>query len=158
MHRGYPHPNPNAYALVPMPGVGGYGFWKKDYPVIERGATDKASNGAVLFVARKAFGDDDLDEYPVFDDALHVAVMQYQSANGLSVDGVVGKNTYRAMGYEMPKAKGYKKPFFSQGWVLPTAIVLAAVGIGAGIVFWPRRDEYKARAKASYRALRGEQG
>jgi hypothetical protein len=131
-----------------MPGVGGYGFWKKDYPVIEQGATDKASNGAVLFVARKAFGDDDLDEYPLFDAALHAAVMQYQREKGLYVDGVVGKDTYRAMGYEMPSARAYKKPFFSQGWVLPAGIVLAAVAIGAGIVFWPRRGEYVERAKA----------
>jgi hypothetical protein len=148
MHRGVPHT-----ALVRSAGFG-WPWSKPNYPQVTLGATDKASNGAVSFVASKVLGEDD---YPTFDQTLFDAVMEYQREKGLYVDGVVGKDTYRAMGYEMPSARAYKKPFLSQGWVLPTGIVLAAVAIGAGIVFWPRREEYKSRAKKSYRALRGQE-
>ena len=146
MHQGVPH----IYPLVPTPGVvrlgmrpAGYGGFLSTpgYPEVALGATDKAGNGAVLFVARKVLGEN-VDAYPVFDAALDAAVRQYQRERGLAVDGVVGRDTYRAMGYEMQAAKTPKAPFFQRGWVLPTGIVLAAVALGAGIVFWPRRRSH----------------
>jgi peptidoglycan hydrolase-like protein with peptidoglycan-binding domain len=140
MHQGVPH----TYPLVPTPGVvrlgmrpAGYGAFlgKPNYPQITIGATDRASDGAVSFVASKVLGE---DTYPLFDQRLLDAVRQYQRERNLLVDGIVGRDTYRAMGYEMP-VSSTKTPFFQRGWVLPAGIVLAAVAVGAGIVFWPRR-------------------
>jgi hypothetical protein len=131
MHRGVPHT-----ALVRSAGFG-WPWSKPNYPQITLGATDKASNGAVSFVASKVLGEDD---YPVFDQRLLDAVEDFQREKGLYVDGIVGKATYRAMGYEMA-VPSTKTPFFQRGWVLPAGIVLAAVAVGAGIVFWPRRGQ-----------------
>lgn len=136
-------------ALVPAPG---YGFWTKTYPAIREGASDSASDGAVLWVARKLLGED-VESYPTFDAQLTAAVRAFQTQNGLAVDGVVGPNTYKALGFTgnvrtAGSVEGSRAPITQRVWFWPATILVSALGIAAGIVFWPRRNEYVARAKA----------
>lgn len=148
MHRGVPHILSTHYPLVPAPGYGFFG--SKGFPQIAKGASDDAANGAVLWVARKLLGDG-VSAYPVFDAELDRAVRGFQQAQGLAVDGVVGPDTYRALGYTgkvETASSGPSVPLTRRAWFLPTAILVGALAIGAAIVLWPRRGEYAARAKA----------
>ena len=145
MHHGVPH-----HPLVRHPGYGF--FWTKKYPMIREGASDSASDGAVLWVARKVLSED-LSSYPTFDAALTKAVREYQSRSGLEVDGIVGPDTYKSLGFtgevitgEVSRSSG--TPLTQRAWFLPTAVLVVALGLAAGIVFWPRRGEYVERAKA----------
>lgn len=145
MHRGVPH-----YPVLRQPGYGF--FWSKSFPMIREGASDDASNGAVLWVARKVVSED-LDAYPTFDAALTKAVRAFQSSNGLDVDGVVGPDTFKALGFEGKvvtgtEVKRSRGKLTQQAWFLPTAILVGALGLAAGIVFWPRRGEYAERARS----------
>jgi hypothetical protein len=144
MHRGVPH-----YPLVRHPGYGF--FWSKKFPTIREGASDDASNGAVLWVARKLVSED-LSSYPTFDAALTQAVRDFQKKQGLDVDGIVGKGTYSALGFDGEVVSGSElrkgTPLTQRPWFLPAAILTGALALAAGIVFWPRRGEYVERAKA----------
>lgn len=145
MHRGVPH-----QPVLRQPGYGF--FWSKTFPMIREGATDEAANGAVLWVARKVVSED-VSSYPTFDAALTKAVRSFQSSNGLDVDGVVGADTYKALGFEGKvitgtEVKRTRGALTQQAWFWPTTILVSALGIAAGIVFWPRRGEYVERAKS----------
>lgn len=145
MHRGVPH-----YPVLHQPGYGFFG--SKTFPTIQQGATDAASDGAVLYVARKLISED-VSSYPTFDAALTQAVRDYQSAQGLTADGIVGAGTFKALGFDGTVTTGAevrrsKGALTQQAWFWPTTILVGALGIAAGIVFWPRRGEYAARARS----------
>lgn len=145
MHRGVPH-----YPVLRQPDYGF--FWSKTFPMIEEGATDEASNGAVLWVARKVVSED-VDAYPTFDAALTKAVRAYQASKGLDVDGVVGPDTFKSLGFEGKvvtgtEVKRSRGSLTQQAWFWPTTILVGALAAAAGIVFWPRRGEYVERAKS----------
>ena len=123
------------------------------FPAIQLGAKDSDADGAVLWVARALLGSS-IDSYPTFDSRLDTAVKNFQRQKGLTADGIVGPNTYRALGYEGRVETGSGAPpkpdsaLTQRAWFWPAVILTSALGIAAGIVFWPRRDEYVARAKA----------
>jgi murein L,D-transpeptidase YcbB/YkuD len=136
MHRGVPH-----YPVLRQPGYGF--FWSKTFPMIREGATDEASNGAVLWVARKVISED-VSSYPTFDAALTKAVRAFQSSSGLEVDGVVGPDTFKALGFDGTVTTGEevrrtKGALTQQAWFWPTTILVTALAAAAGIVFWPMR-------------------
>jgi len=69
------------------------------------------------------------------------------------VDGIVGPDTYKSLGFtgevitgEVSRSSG--TPLTQRAWFWPTTILVGALAAAAGIVFWPRRGEYVERAKA----------
>jgi murein L,D-transpeptidase YcbB/YkuD len=138
MHRGVPH-----YPVLRQPGYGF--FWSKTFPMIREGATDEASNGAVLWVARKVISED-VSSYPTFDAALTKAVRAFQSSSGLEVDGIVGPDTFKALGFDGTVTTGEevrrtKGALTQRAWFWPTTILVTALAAAAGIVFWPMRGK-----------------
>jgi len=101
----------------------GYGYSESTgFPTIKVGATDEASGGAVTYVrtrlaASKWYSDPSTSpalrsaavndsDFSTFTSNLRDAVMSFQKYNGLSPDGVVGKGTYKALGYTGSVASG----------------------------------------------------
>jgi hypothetical protein len=76
----------------------GYGA-DSGFPAIRVGATDEAADGAVTWVAVALDVITPPRTYPFFDTALETKVKDFQRSKGLTADGVVGKNTYKALGY-----------------------------------------------------------
>ena len=93
----------------------------------------------------------------VFDEYTHDAVMMFQGAKGLTVDGIVGKNTWKALGvtsspgggsggdptggsdFVASRAAGTGDgaaltPFYEQPWFIPVAVSAAVLTIGTAII------------------------
>ena len=92
----------------------------------------------------------------VFDEYTHDAVMRFQGAKGLAEDGVVGKNTWKALGVTSDSSSGggavqeakdfvasraagtgdgaALTPFYEQPWFIPVAVSAAVLTIGTVII------------------------
>jgi peptidoglycan hydrolase-like protein with peptidoglycan-binding domain len=91
----------------------------------------------------------------VFDEVTHDSVMAFQSAKGLGVDGIVGKNTWKALGVSasdsssggaVQKAQDFvadkvldlkgdpEEPFYKQPWFIPVAVSASVLVIGTAVI------------------------
>ena len=158
-----------------------YSF-EKGFPQIKVGATNEESGGAVAWVAKtlgawgitseggKVFDYSELADISgardsgIFTKELAAAVEKFQKAKGLSVDGVVGKDTYKALGYTGKVVTGASLQRSSGGggsrggttvsaaplpgaeesitdkvWFWPVAILVPMAAVIGGILFWPSK-------------------
>jgi hypothetical protein len=134
----------------------GYGYSESTgFPTIKMGATDEASGGAVTYVRarlaasawyrdpststalRNATVND--PDFSTFTSNLRDAVMSFQKYNGLSPDGVVGKGTYKALGYTGSVASGSSSqgaaPSTQRGGSSPSPTPAPGEGEEAGFSF-----------------------
>ena len=143
-----------------------------NFSTIKSGSTDKESGGAVSWVSARL----GLITRSSYDAVMSSAVRAFQSDNGLTVDGIVGKNTYAALGYTQPSSSSsssssstYKPSTSSAGgaavslpadtqkesgfkaltakpWFWPVAILAPTTLIVGGILLWPTGKKAPAAA------------
>ena len=146
-----------------------------NFSTIKSGSTDKESGGAVSWVSARL----GLITRSSYDAVMSSAVRAFQSDKGLTVDGIVGKNTYAALGYTQPSSSSsssssstYKpstssaggaavslpadtekesgfKALTSKPWFWPVAILAPTTLIVGGILLWPTGKKAPAAASAA---------
>lgn len=152
----------NLYKLVETPIPTG-----ADFPTIKEGSKDASSNGAVTWVAKRLSFIGQTDTVATFDSTLKEVVKAFQTDRSLDSDGIVGKNTYAALGYTKSSSSSsssssstYKpstssaggaavslpadtekesgfKALTSKPWFWPVAILAPTTLIVGGILLWP---------------------
>ena len=148
------------------------------FPTIRLGDKDSNTSGAVTWVATRLGLATGGRSYPEYDGLMLTQVKLFQAVSGLDTDGVVGKNTYAALGYTKPSSSSsssssstYKPSTSSAGgaavslpadtqkesgfkaltakpWFWPVAILAPTTLIVGGILLWPTGKK-KAPAAAA---------
>lgn len=164
----------------------GFGYSESTgFPTITTGATDDNTGNAVTWVVlalKKATYSgkdtaylDSLSGYTnrmKFGSKIKSEVEKFQSAKGLTADGIVGKNTYKALGYTGPVVTGETasgsaaasapatapaetgdtkaagggfslENITQQVWFWPAAILVPTAAVIAGILLWPSKPAAK---------------